>query len=151
MFEVLRTKKVATAVVLLGGGLALAGCGNSKEGVGNVPLVRCGAHDALRSNSDSIAAVPKGEIIQLGQKIETDNQGDAPTGDFEVTSQGGGRFSVSIEAGGNNGNNTDVSRVPNYAARPNTATVVDHGELYTIAGTPGPQGSTSLTIAARCN
>ncbi len=150
MFEAIRSKRIATAVAILGGGLALYGCGNQVEGVGNVRMVDCSPHGTPRTNSENISAVPKGVSIQLGNKIETNDQGESETGDFSITSKGNGEFSVSIYGDDGNGNNIDVSKVPNYSAQPNTATVTDNGELYVISGSQGSLGATALNVSVSC-
>lgn len=149
MFEAVRSKRIATAVAILGGGLALYGCGNQVEGVGNVRMVDCSPHGTPRANSENVSSVPKGVSIQLGNSIETNNTGNSETGDFSVTSKGNGEFSVAI-SDGDNGNNTNVAKVPNYSSQPNTATVTDNGELYVISGSQGPLGATALNVSVSC-
>ncbi|HEX4775060.1 MAG TPA: hypothetical protein VH234_06105, partial [Candidatus Saccharimonadales bacterium] len=118
------------------------------EGIGNVTMVRCGAHGTPRYNSDSISDVPGGEQIQMGNAISTDEDGEYPaTGDFAVISKGNGNFRVSINTG-NSTNNAEI--IPNYTDQPSTVTVTDNGELYTVTGAAGSLGSTALFITARC-
>lgn len=153
MLGEIRNKRLATLAVIAGGGLALAGCGNTVEGVGNVTMVHCGPHGEPRVNSDHVASVPKGETIQMGTSIVTNSKGNFPaTGDFAVTSKGGGEFSVSLDtSNNNNSDNTDtVAIIPTYNTQSNTVTITDSGELYTIQGSAGPLGSTALSVNVSC-
>ena len=148
MFEGIRSKRIATAVAVLGGGLALAGCGNTVEGVGNVRMVDCSPHGTPHTNTATIGSVPRGVQIQMGNEIGTDNQGHSETGDFVVNSKGNGQFSVNINSGNNANNNAAI--IPNYLNRPDTVTVTDNGELYAIQGSAGPLGTTALNVSVSC-
>jgi|GEM_PF-4380579 len=116
-------------------------------------MVHCGPKGEPRVNTDTIASVPKGETIQMGTSIVTDAKGNFPAaGDFAVRSEGAGEFRVSLDtSNSNNAGDTDiVALIPNYGAQPDTVTVTDNSELYTIAGSMGPQDSTALSITAKC-
>ena len=147
MFESVTTKRTLLAVAGVSGMLAVAGCGNTVEGIGNIPMVHCKDGQQPRSNAVNIQKLPKGEKIQLGKAITTDEHGDSATGDFYVSSQGGGEFTVTINK---DNNSNDISVIPNNNDKPNEVTVTDAGEIFTIAGQPGPQGTTSLEITDTC-
>jgi hypothetical protein len=143
MIERIRNKRIATLAVL-----ALAGCGNTVEGIGNVPMVHCGSHGTPRSNGEDIQDIPKGEQIQMGNAIVTNNKGNYPaTGDFAVTSDGDGNFAVTIQ---NGNNNKDAAIINGATTSHDAVTVSDNGELYNIVGTPGPLGSTALNVTVSC-
>lgn len=147
MFERLTTKRTLLAVAGTSGALALAGCGNTVEGIGNVPMVHCGKGEQPSANSVGINSVREGDEIQLGHAVVTDQNGNKATGDFAIKSLGDGKFSVSINHGNSD---NDATIIPNYNGTPNEVTVVDNGELYTVAGHGGPHGSTALDISASC-
>jgi predicted small secreted protein len=150
MFERLRRKNIIPKLVLIASGsLAVAGCSVTVEGVGDVPMVNCGTHGTPRTNNDKIKDLPKGATVQLGQDISYGGNDQLETGDFQVKSDGKGRFNVSIESGNNS--NGDAEIIPNYSDSPNTVTVSDNGELFVISGSTGPQGSTALSVNVSCN
>ena len=144
MIERLTTRRFALPLAVISGALALSGCGNTVEGIGNVPMVHCGDGQQPRHNSVRITEAPKDEEIQLGKEITTDTNGDNATGDFLVRSLGGGEFTLVINKDADN----TVELVPDYS--PNSVAVSDEGELFRITGHQGPNGSTGFDISVSC-
>lgn len=148
MFEGLRGKNIIPKIALAASaGIIVTDCSTIVEGVGNVPMVNCGPHGSPRTNKDTVNDLPKGTTIQLGEAVIYN---DGPeTGDFQVESEGRGKFSVSINSG-NNSSGNDAEIVPNFSYGPNRVTISDNGERFAVLGENGPQGSTSLSVDVSC-
>jgi len=149
MFEGLRHNNIIPKIALVAsGGIAVTGCAVTVEGVGNVPMVNCSSHASPRSNRETVRDLPKGTVIQLGEVVTY--SGNTPTGDFQIESDGRGKFDVSINSG-NNASGNDAEIVNNFSYGPDRVTVSDNGELFVVSGENGPQGSTSLSVDVSCS
>ena len=151
MKEILRTKRFATVLAVIAGGLAIAGCNGETHGLAGMELVDC--QNGPKTNEVTLQDFAKGQTFGLGKDIQTGDGGSngfqndysihAP---FTIESLGKGAFTYF------EGTSDQPASVP-PTPHPDgsfTLTLVNEGQQYTLTGTPNADGSTHLAIDASC-
>ncbi len=153
MKESFRSKRIATFLAIVAGGLALAGCNGETHGLAGVELVNC--QEGPKTNEITLQNFTKGQSFGLGQDIKTGDGGTtnitnkysihAP---FTITSLGKGVFTY--YSGYDESKRDAVTPPTPHPDGTYTLTLLDQDQKYALTGSPNPDGSTRLTIDASC-